>query len=71
MGGTTFAPEVSFAGPMEITVTPSAPVWDYDIVTVAKSEKALEQTVQGRSVTPRWPITTEQARLEIRTAGRA
>jgi hypothetical protein len=68
--GTTFAPEVSYSGPMEITVTPSAPVWDYDIVTVAKSEKELEQTVQGRSVTPRWPIKTEQARLTIRTAGR-
>ena len=49
MGRTTiFAPEVSYAGPMEITASPGAPIWEYDIVTVAKSEKALEQTVQGR-----------------------
>jgi alpha-amylase len=66
---TSFAPEVSYSGPMEITATPGAPVWDYSIVTLAKSEKALEQTIQGRSVTPRWPITVERARLEIRTGG--
>jgi alpha-amylase len=68
--GTVFAPEVSHAGPLEITASPSAPIWSYDIVTVAKSEKALEQTVQGRAVTPRWPITVNEARLEIVTAGR-
>jgi alpha-amylase len=68
--GTVFAPEVSHAGPLEITASPSAPIWSYDIVTVAKSEKALEQTVQGRAVTPRWPITANEARLEIVTAGR-
>jgi alpha-amylase len=72
MGGAAcFAPEVSYSGPMEITATPGAPVWDYEIVTVAKSEKALEQTVQGRSVTPRWPIAAGEARLQLRTAGRA
>lgn len=68
--GTVFAPEVSHAGPLEITASPGAPIWSYDIVTVAKSEKALEQTVQGRAVTPRWPITANEARLEIVTAGR-
>jgi hypothetical protein len=68
--GTVFAPEVSHAGPLEITASPSTPIWSYDIVTVAKSEKALEQTVQGRAVTPRWPITVNEARLEIVTAGR-
>jgi hypothetical protein len=69
--GGLFAPEVSYAGPMEITASPGAPVWSHDIVTVAKSEKTLEQTVQGRSVTPRWPARSESARLEIRTAGHA
>jgi hypothetical protein len=68
--GTVFAPEVSHAGPLEITASPSTPIWSYDIVTVAKSEKALEQTVQGRAVTPRWPIAVNEARLEIVTAGR-
>jgi len=68
--GTMFAPEVSYAGPMEITASPGAPLWSYDIVTVAKSEKALEQTIQGRAVTPRWPLTEGQAHLAIRVAGR-
>jgi alpha-amylase len=70
LGGGMFAPEISFAGPMEITASPGAPIWSHDIVTVAKSEKALEQTVQGRSVTPRWPTRTESAKIKIRTAGR-
>jgi alpha-amylase len=69
--GTVFAPEISYAGPMEITASPSAPLWSYDIVTVAKSEKALEQTTQGRAVTPRWPATAGEAHLSIRVAGRA
>jgi alpha-amylase len=69
-GDSIFAPEVSYAGPMEITASPGVPIWSYDIVTVAKSEKALEQTVQGRAVTPRWPATAGQARISIRTAGR-
>jgi hypothetical protein len=65
-----FAPEVSYAGPMEITASPGTPTWSYEIVTVAKSEKELERTVQGRSVTPCWPIALGGARIAIRTAGR-
>jgi len=65
-----FAPEVSYSGPMEITCTPATPVWAYDIATVAKSEKEIETTVQGRSVTPLWPVTVGEARIEIRTSGR-
>lgn len=66
-----FAPEISYAGPMEITASPGTPLWSYDIVTVAKSEKELEQTVQGRSVTPRWAASLEAAELTIRPRGRS
>lgn len=69
-GGAIFAPEISYAGPMELTASPAAALWSYDIVTVAKSEKALEQTTQGRAVTARWPLALEQARVEIRVAPR-
>jgi hypothetical protein len=55
---------------MEITCTPATPVWTYDIATVAKSEKEIETTTQGRSVTPLWPVTVGEARIEIRTSGR-
>jgi alpha-amylase len=68
---TIFAPEVSYSGPMELTCSPGTPVWSYDIVTVAKSEKALETTVQGSAVTPLWPVAVGEARIEIRTSGRS
>jgi 4-alpha-glucanotransferase len=69
-GAAVLAAEVSYAGPLEITATPATPLWDYQIITVAKSERALEQTVQGRSVTPRWPLAAEEARLVLRTSAR-
>jgi hypothetical protein len=55
---------------MEITCSPSTPVWSHDIVTVAKSEKEMETTVQGRSATPRWPVQLGGARVEIDARGR-
>ncbi len=60
-----FAVEVSFRGPLEITASPAADTWSYDITTVAKSEKGLEETVQGRSVTFRWASGVGSAMLEL------
>jgi len=60
-----FAVEVSYRGPLEITASPAAETWSYDITTVAKSEKGLEETVQGRSVTFRWPGAVGSAMLEL------
>ncbi len=68
--GAVFAPELSYAGPLEISCEPAVPVWSHDIVTVAKSEKDLERTVQGRSVTPRWPASAGEARVELVAGGR-
>jgi len=65
-----FAPEVSYAGPLEVTCEPAAAVWSHDIVTVAKSERDLEATVQGRSVTARWPAAAGAARVELVAMGR-
>ena len=62
--GAVFAPEVSHAGPFDIVCTPAAAVWQYDIVTVAKSERELERTVQGRAVTPLWASRIGEARLD-------
>jgi hypothetical protein len=69
-GDTVFAPELSYNGPLELECEPATTRWSYDIVTVAKSEKALEQTVQGHSVTPRWPATAREARLILQTRPR-
>src|SRR5207248_9877298 len=50
-----FAPEISLAHPLELTCTPETDVWSFPIATVSKSERGLDETVQGRSLTPRWP----------------
>jgi hypothetical protein len=39
-----------------LACTPSTTVWQYPISTVAKSERGLEETVQGLSFTPLWPV---------------
>ena len=65
-----FTAEVSYGGPMEITAEPSAAAWTYGIVTVAKSEKELERTLQGRAACFLWPAATGQARLELIPGGR-
>jgi hypothetical protein len=63
--GSVLAAEVSFRGPVEITASPVAEIWSYDITTVAKSEKGLEETVQGRSVTARWPGDLGRATISL------
>lgn len=65
-----FAPEVSYAGPAELTCSPAAPIWRYPIETVSKSEKEIERTVQGTAVTPRWPVAVGEARIEFVARGR-
>ena len=46
-------------------------LWSYDVTTVAKSERGLEETLQGRSFTPRWPVSLGAARIEVApTTGR-
>jgi len=40
-------------------------LWTYGITTVAKSERGLEETLQGRSLTPLWPIEVASARIEF------
>jgi hypothetical protein len=64
-GGGWFAPELSLAHPVAIRCVPDAELWEYDLVTVSKSERGLEQTVQGRSITARWPIAAGEGRIEL------
>lgn len=64
-GGGWFAPELSLAHPVSIRCVPEAERWEHDLVTVSKSERGLEQTVQGRSITVRWPIAAGEGRIEL------
>ncbi len=63
--GSRFAPEISLAGPLDVGTEPHADLWRFPIETVAKSERGLERTVQGESVTPLWPAAAGSARVQL------
>ncbi len=63
--GAWFAPEISLAHPLELVCTPATDVWSFPIVTIAKSERGLDETVQGRSLTPRWTVSLGAAGVAI------
>src|SRR6266852_3218758 len=63
--GALFAPELSLAHRVDFTCTPAADVWSFPIATVSKSERGLDETVQGQSFTPRWPVAVSEARITI------
>jgi alpha-amylase/alpha-mannosidase (GH57 family) len=60
-----FATELSLFAPLELRTDPTADVWTFSIETVAKSERGLDRTRQGESITLRWPVTLGEASLEI------
>ena len=61
-----FCPEISVSREMELDLTAAATVWKFPIATVSRSERGFEETVQGYSYTPRWPIRAGEARLTLR-----
>ena len=60
-----FAPELSIFGPLDLRPEPEAEIWTFPIETVAKSERGLDRTRQGESVTLRWPVRIGAALVEI------
>ena len=63
--GAWFAPELSLAGALPVSCDPAGEIWGSDITTVAKSERGLDHTVQGRSLTPRWPVAAGRAGIVL------
>jgi len=64
--GAFFAPELSVSSdPGLVFDPPPTEVWRHDIVTVSKKESGYEETVQGESVTPRWPCGLGRATVGI------
>jgi alpha-amylase/alpha-mannosidase (GH57 family) len=63
-----FAPEISASEDLDVVwdLAP-AEVWRFEIRTVSKTEAGSEETVQGISTTPRWPVALGQARFTIRS----
>jgi alpha-amylase len=64
-----FATELSLAAPVRLECTPAADEWRYVIETVAKSERGLDRTRQGDSVTLRWPVELGAAGVVLTPAG--
>lgn len=60
-----FTTELSLFGPLEIDSSPEAETWRFPIDTVAKSERGLDHTRQGESVTLRWPVTLGEAEVNL------
>jgi alpha-amylase/alpha-mannosidase (GH57 family) len=60
-----FAVELSLAASLDLRVDPGAETWSFPIETVAKSERGLDRTRQGESVTFRWPLHLGAASIEI------
>ena len=63
--GAVFAPELSLSRSVPLRVRPEAEIWRSEITTVARSERGFEETVQGFSLTPRWPAHLGGAGLEL------
>jgi alpha-amylase len=62
-----FSTELSVAGQLVIEA-PGGEIWRHPIETVAKSERGLDRTRQGESLTVRWPAHPGEATLVIRPA---
>jgi 4-alpha-glucanotransferase len=63
--GDRFATELSLAAPVRIHCRPAAEEWRFPIETVAKSERGLDRTRQGESVTLLWPAELGTAQVEL------
>ncbi len=64
-----FAPELSLAREVALRLQPDTEVWRSEITTVARSERGFEETVQGFSLTPRWPAGLGACSLELGGGG--
>jgi len=60
-----FASEISLFRPLDIVASPAATTWTAPVETVSKSEKGLDRTVQGESVTLLWNASLGAATLRI------
>jgi alpha-amylase/alpha-mannosidase (GH57 family) len=60
-----FAVELSLFGQLEVRSDPPAERWTYPIETVAKSERGLDRTKQGDSLTLRWRMDLGAATVQL------
>ena len=60
-----FTTELSVAGSARMSAPGCDGVWTYPIMTVGKSERGLEQTVQGVASVVRWPVSAGAGSVRV------
>jgi alpha-amylase/4-alpha-glucanotransferase-like protein len=60
-----FATELSLSTRVAARSDPPAELWSFPIETVAKSERGLDRTRQGESITFRWRLEVGEATVEL------
>jgi 4-alpha-glucanotransferase len=63
--GDRFSTELSVFGTLDVVPMPEAEWWRHPVDTVAKSERGLDRTRQGESITLRWPVSLGAAELRV------
>jgi alpha-amylase len=66
--GDWFTTELSVFGTLEPAAAPEAEWWRHPVETVAKSERGLDRTRQGESITLRWPVSLGAASVRLPAA---
>ena len=66
-----FSTELSLSAALDVRPDPEAELWTFPIETVAKSERGLDRTRQGESVTLRWAVELGAATVALQQSGRA
>ncbi|NNM05613.1 MAG: DUF1926 domain-containing protein, partial [Gemmatimonadetes bacterium] len=60
-----FSTELSLGADGRVLATPDSETWSFPISTFSKSERGFDETVQGESVTVRWPVHTGWGRIRL------
>lgn len=60
-----FTTELSLSRPHPVRTSPHADVWEQPIETVAKSERGLDRTLQGRAFLVRWPVAVGEGEVTL------
>jgi len=60
-----FTTELSLGAEADVLAVPDSASWRFPISTFSKSERGFDKTVQGESVTIRWPVGTGWGRVRL------
>jgi alpha-amylase len=64
-GHSRFSAELSLGADAEVETSEDAETWRFPISTFSKSERGFDETVQGESVTVRWPVRAGEGWIRL------